>query len=209
MLPIDLYEHQITVLMIASKFDEIDDNIVQIRDLKDYIRKQLQQQHNRRSNDLVPQFEDIVECERRILAFFEWDLKFILPIHMLRAFLANGVLFTNEFNQQINTGKSEATIKQRKDNWSIQIQREALSISDLIISKGSISQRNESSSDIAASIIYLARKNILEADSPTGEPLVPVIWPQELVILTRCTENKAKKILVEVLQPLEKNSNQK
>lgn len=41
MLPIDLYEHQITVLMIASKFDEIDDNIVQIRDLKDYIRKQL------------------------------------------------------------------------------------------------------------------------------------------------------------------------
>lgn len=56
---------------------------------------------------------------------------------------------------------------------------------------------------MAAAIIYLARKNILEADSPTGKPRVPNIWPQELVMITRCTETKAKKILVEVLRPTE------
>ena len=31
--------HQVTVLMIASKFDEIDDNITAIRDLRGYVDK--------------------------------------------------------------------------------------------------------------------------------------------------------------------------
>jgi len=66
------------------------------------------------------------------------------------------------------TGKSEMEISKLKAEWSRSITTEALSISDLIVSKGNISYRNESSSDIAASIIYLARKNILEADSTTG-----------------------------------------
>ena len=60
-----------------------------------------------------------------------------------------------------------------KAEWSRNITTESLSLSDLIISKGNVTYRNESSSDIAASIVYLARKNILEADSPTGKPRVP------------------------------------
>ena len=91
-----------------------------------------------------------------------------------------------------------------KAEWSRSITTESLSISDLIVSKGNITYRSESSSDIAASIVYLARKNILEADSPDGKPRVPQIWPQELVMITRCTELKAKRILVDVLRPLEK-----
>ena len=96
-----------------------------------------------------------------------------------------------------------------KADWSRSITTESLSISDLIVSKGNVTYRSESSSDIAASIIYLARKNILEADSPTGKPRVPHIWPQELVMITRCTESKAKQILVDVLRPLEQTLNNK
>ena len=105
--------------------------------------------------------------------FFDWNLKFVLPLHILRAFLANGVLFTNEFRDMVAAGKSEYEINKLKTDWCRSITTEALSISDLIVSKGNVCYRAESSSDIAASIIYLARKNILEADSPTGEPLVP------------------------------------
>ena len=139
--------------------------------------------------------------------FFGWDLKFVLPLHILRAFLANGVLFTNEFRDMQLAGSSQQLINKSKADWSRSITTEALSISDLIVSKGNVTYRNESSSDIAASIIYLARKNILEADSPTGKPLVPQIWPQELVMITRCTESRAKRILIEVLRPLDSANN--
>ncbi len=99
---------------------------------------------------------------------FDWNLKFVLPLHILRAFLANGVLFSNEFDEIRQLYKTEQAVKKLKSEWSRSITTEALSISDLIVSKGNISYRSESSSDIAAAIIYLSRKNILEADSPTG-----------------------------------------
>jgi len=102
------------------------------------------------------------------MQFFHWNLKFILPLHILRAFLANGVLFSNEFNQMKQANKSLQVISKLKSEWSRSITTEALSISDLIVSKGNVSYRSESSSDIAAAIVYLSRKNILEADSPTG-----------------------------------------
>ena len=68
--------------------------------------------------------------------------------------------------------------------------------------------RTECSSDIAAGIIYLARKNVLEADSPTGKLRVPQIWPNELLLMTRCTEARAKRILKDILQPIGKELNQ-
>ena len=121
----------------------------------------------------------------------------------MRAYLANGVLYSNEFVELVQEKKTYSEISRIKAEWSRSITTESLSISDLIVSKGNVTYRSESSSDIAASIIYLARKNILEADSPTGKPRVPQIWPQELVMITRCSEQKAKRILVEVLRPLE------
>jgi hypothetical protein len=95
---------------------------------------------------------------------------------MVRAFMANGVIFTNEF-LELEKVKSATEILKIKAEWSRAITTESLSISDLIVSKGNVSYRSESSSNIAASIIYLARKNILEADSPSGKPRVPNIWP--------------------------------
>ena len=42
MLPRLVILHQVTALLLASKYDEVDDNITAIRDLRTYIRYQLQ-----------------------------------------------------------------------------------------------------------------------------------------------------------------------
>ena len=89
--------HQVTVLLIASKYDEIDDNIAIIRDLRAYIRKQLVLLPVREAFT-APTFDEIVSCERAILKFFSWNLKFVLPLHVLRILLANGVFFSNELS---------------------------------------------------------------------------------------------------------------
>ena len=175
MHPAAVILHQVTALLISSKYDEIDDNITAIRDLREYVHKQVSQQL-RRDLTLVPSFTQIVECERKLLLFFKWDLKFVLPLHMVRAFMANGVIFSNEF-EELESMKSASEVLKIKAEWSRAITTESLSISDLIVSKGNVSYRSETSSNVAASIIYLARKNILEADSPNGKPRVPNIWP--------------------------------
>ena len=115
----------------------------------------------------MPSFDDIVECERKLLKFYNWDLKFVLPLHIVRAFLSNGVIFSNEFTEY-EQSKTTSEVMKLKNEWSRAITMESLSISDLIVSKGNVSYRSEPSSNVAASIVYLARKNILEADSPTG-----------------------------------------
>jgi hypothetical protein len=49
-----------------------------------------------------------VEAERMILNFFEWDVGFLLPIHFLEIYLANGVLFENEKRKEILKTKTKA-----------------------------------------------------------------------------------------------------
>ena len=63
------------------------------------MKKQLDLQRNR-DYSLVPNFEQIVQCEERVLEFYQWDIKFFLPIHFIRCFLANGIMFVNEFNEK-------------------------------------------------------------------------------------------------------------
>lgn len=41
MHPVAVILHQVTVILISSKFDEIDDNITAIRDLREYVHKQV------------------------------------------------------------------------------------------------------------------------------------------------------------------------
>lgn len=41
MHPVSVILHQVTVILISSKFDEIDDNITAIRDLREYVHKQV------------------------------------------------------------------------------------------------------------------------------------------------------------------------
>jgi hypothetical protein len=45
-----------------------------------------------------PSYTDIVETERMLMHFFDWDLGFVMPIHFVEMFLANGVLFETEYN---------------------------------------------------------------------------------------------------------------
>ena len=75
------------------------------------------------------------------MKFFEWNLKFVLPLHILRAYLANGVLFSNEFHELEATKSTDEVFKLKAD-WSRSITTESLSISDLIVSKGNVSHRN-------------------------------------------------------------------
>lgn len=43
-----------------------------------------------------------------LMKFFEWDLGFVLPIHFVEMFLANGVLFESEHHTSIKKTKETA-----------------------------------------------------------------------------------------------------
>lgn len=57
---------------------------------------------------MVPTYNDIVETERSLMSFFDWDLGFVLPYLFVEMFLANGVLFETEHNPSIIKEKSTA-----------------------------------------------------------------------------------------------------
>ena len=56
----------------------------------------------------VPTYEKIVECERELLKFFKWDLGFLMAIHFVEMFLANGVLFGSEEGLSVPKNKETA-----------------------------------------------------------------------------------------------------
>jgi len=62
---------------------------------------------------MSPSYTDIVETERMLMKFYEWDLGFVMPIHFVEMFLANGVLFESEHNKNIL--KSKETAKKISD----------------------------------------------------------------------------------------------
>jgi hypothetical protein len=49
-----------------------------------------------------------VETERMLMNFFGWDLGFVMPIHYVEIFLANGILFESEYNKNIVKTKDTA-----------------------------------------------------------------------------------------------------
>ena len=82
---------------MASKYEEIDYNLVRIIFLRAYIRNQLYLA-KADAKELTPTDDDIIECERSILAHFNYNIGFVLPIHFVRNILANGVVFSNELS---------------------------------------------------------------------------------------------------------------
>lgn len=80
----------LTFYLIASKHDEIDDNIPLIKDLARYFVRILP------PNVPSPTFSEVVECERELMVFFKWDLMIVTPTIVLQHYLANGVVFDNE-----------------------------------------------------------------------------------------------------------------
>lgn len=80
----------LTFYLIASKHDEIDDNIPLIKDLTRYFIRILP------TNVPSPTFNEVVECERELMSFFKWDLMIVTPTLVLQHYLANGIMFDNE-----------------------------------------------------------------------------------------------------------------
>ena len=199
--PAQVILHQTTCLLVASKYDEIDDNITAIRDLRVYVKKQLESQ-NKRDSSLIPTYDQIVACEKKILHYYEWDFKFFLPLHFVRCFLANGVLFANEFEDDL-ASRSRYDKTTQMNEVARTLQNEALSISDIIASKGNVQLRKEDPGAVAAGIIYLARKNVFTSGKYEKYPKVQSTWPPELVILTRCSEAQAQRALYGVLKRLD------
>ena len=78
--------------MIASKLDEIDDKLVFISDVQGYYK-------STQYSKVMPTWTDVVETERHIMAFFDWSISFPLTIHFVDIFLAQGIVFKNEFTQ--------------------------------------------------------------------------------------------------------------
>lgn len=111
-----------------------------------------------------------------MLKHFDGNLRFILPINFVRILLANGVVFSNELcKAKAKLGKKE--FDRFKHTLTKKIFLEALSLSDMLLAKGSVNLRKEDPSDIAAAIIYFARKNVLFAKDPKKIFQIPSLWP--------------------------------
>ena len=83
-----------------------------------------------------------------LMGFYGWDLGFVMPIHYIEIYLANGVLFESEHNKSIK--KSKETAKK--------ISEKAYELLDEMI-KQSICFKNQgfSGNQVASMLIYLAR----------------------------------------------------
>ena len=94
-----------TGFILASKFDEIDDQLVFIKDIQSYFKsidldsriyKDEGDNFNKRQRRIsaIPSYNEIVDCERHILQFFDWNLSFALcsALPFLEVYLAHGTL---------------------------------------------------------------------------------------------------------------------
>lgn len=81
---------ELTCFLIASKFEELDENITLIKDLIRYFTRILP------NAVAAPTFIDVVECERELMVFYNWDLNVTTPTILTKLLIANGVVFDNE-----------------------------------------------------------------------------------------------------------------
>jgi hypothetical protein len=96
--------------LLASKFQEIDYNMLQTKDILKLINTNPEYE----MPEGAPSKEEILKCERDLLNHFDWDLKLTLPLSFLMIFLSNGVLFQSEFassEELATTQKSSVRIK--------------------------------------------------------------------------------------------------
>ena len=160
-----------TCFLIASKYDEIDDQLVFINDAQKYFQR-IGQTNN-------PTYTDIVETERMLMNFFGWDLGFVMPIHFVEMFLANGILFETEHNSNIT--KNKATAKKLADKcYEV--------LNDMIKQNTCFKNQGFSGNQVASMIIYTARQEVLNLSRAR------YIWPKELQLISRQTEKEVRKL---------------
>lgn len=160
-----------TCFLIASKYDEIDDQLVFINDVQKHFAK-TGAAHS-------PTWTDVVECERTLMNFFGWDLGFVLPVHYVEVFLANGVLY--ECEDIPSSLKTKQTAQQISDS--------CYRILDEMIREGHcFKNQGFSSSQVASAVVYLARQQVLNLSKAAA------IWPKELQLVTRQTDKEVSRL---------------
>lgn len=107
----------------------------------------------------------------------------MIPLTFVRLHLAQGIVFSHELNS-IRGKLSSDDFDAVKEKLSKALTAEALSLSDIVITKSATFLRSADPSEIAASIIYYARRNILHSKEMQRFEKLLQIWPKELVLLT-------------------------
>ena len=174
-----------TFFLIASKFDEIDDRLVFIKDVQDYYRS-ININRNSRDEDLIPHWNDIVECERFVMNFFDWNINFTLlsPLMYLEAFLAFGTLI---LKQQHADGTRDKDIMQLCRD----LEQQSYSTLDFLLEKR-VAMANVlgpcRGHQVAAMALHKARKNLIE-NKRQGD-ILGEVWPLEIRIITRMSTSE-------------------
>ena len=123
----------------------------------------------------MPTVKSILECEYRLLRHFDRNFNLMLPMHFVKMYLAQGILFSNEIDQAQDL---EVDLARR-------LSIEALSLCEKLSIKGAYWLYAFNPSVRAAIAIYYARRNVFTSPDAVK---IPSLWPYELVLLTRCTE---------------------
>lgn len=79
-----VYLYGVTLLMLASKYDEIDDNIPFIRNFRAV------------SSKANFSWDQVTGCETRILNYLNWDLVSLSPENFTTALLSFGIVFSED-----------------------------------------------------------------------------------------------------------------
>lgn len=87
-------------MLVASKYDELDEKIPMLVSLIRHYTKVLP------ISETPPVFEEIVECERCLMNFFNWDLMILIPTQFVKVFIANGILFDDEVDSTPELAKA-------------------------------------------------------------------------------------------------------
>ena len=98
----------LTCLLLASKFDEIDDNIPLIQEMSKghglvrdsldsgFLLSQAKERPRLTRSRSYPSFTAIQSCELYLLRVLCWDLNTITPLHFTYNHIFQGVLFSND-----------------------------------------------------------------------------------------------------------------
>jgi hypothetical protein len=70
---------------MASKFDELDDNIPLIRELQKACARQR-----------IISYDEVIKAEVTVLNKLSWDLFKLTPMHFIQNLIGQGIAFTND-----------------------------------------------------------------------------------------------------------------
>ena len=88
-------------LLLASKFDELDDNIPLISEftrahamIRDSLRSEKVASSGKGKTTL--KYDDISKCELNLLNILKWSLNTLTPLHFVQNFVYQGIVYSND-----------------------------------------------------------------------------------------------------------------